>query len=504
MSGIYAGRQAILSDPAWLPPRRLRGAMDPGPGLKAEALRFAEAELTERIHWFIRLRWLAAAGVVVGTLGGRWVLFAPVETSGLLAVALGIAACNLLFTVWSRRLSRQRRAPIAFAQARIFANVQIATDLLCLGILLHFAGGIENPLCFFFAFHMIIASILLSPEMAHLQAVLAILILAAVVGLEQVGIVRHIHLGLFAGPDFYQSADAWLVVLTLGTTLFLIVYMTTSITGRLRERETEAAELAREVERKAAALEAAFDELLSTQKLQITYMRKTSHELRAPLAAIGSTLDVIAEGVVGELEPKQKELLDRARERVRALMRLVTDLLTLLKSRAAPPRERFEAVDLDHVVRQVVDLLAERADQEQVTVTARLPSGLPQIWGDDELLDQIATNLVSNAIKYTPAGGSVDISAEADETHVTLRVADTGIGIAEEDVPRVFDEFYRTKGGRDFTARGTGLGLAIVKSIADAHDAEITVASELGNGTTFTLRFPREKGDTILIPDVGN
>ena len=172
-------------------------------------------------------------------------------------------------------------------------------------------------------------------------------------------------------------------------------------------------------------------------------------------------------------------------------MRLVTDLLTLLKSRAAPPKERFQAVNLDHVVSEVVDLLTERAGQQQVTVTTELPPGLPPVWGDDELLDQIATNLIANAIKYTPAGGSVRVSAEADDDLVVLRVADTGIGIAEEDLPRVFDEFYRTKGGRDFTTRGTGLGLAIVKSIADAHEAEVSVESRLGEGTTFTIRFPR-------------
>jgi signal transduction histidine kinase len=468
--------------------------MGQAPGLGAEALRFAEAELTERIHWFIRMRWMAVAGVLGGAVVGRFIVLVPIDVGLLVLVALCIGACNLLFTVWGQKLSARGGGSIALDKARLFANVQIATDLVLLGILLHFSGGVENPLCFFFAFHMIIASILLPSEMAHFQAALAIVVLAAIVGMEQWGWLHHLHLGLFTGPEFYCSAAAWLMVFTLGSTLFLIVYMTTSITGRLREREIEAAELSREVEEKAAELEQALDELLATQKLQVTYMRKTSHELRAPLAAIGSTLDVIAEGVVGELQPKQKELLDRARERVRGLMRLVTDLLTLLKSRAAPPRERFQPVNLDRIVRQVVDLLTERADQERVALNTSLPAGLPPVWGDDELLDQIATNLISNGVKYTPAGGSVSVSADADDTHVTLRVADTGIGIDEEDLPRVFDEFYRTKGGRDFTTRGTGLGLAIVKSIADAHEAEVSVSSELGKGSTFTLRFPRADG----------
>jgi len=465
--------------------------MEPRATNRTEALRFAEAELTERIHWFVRLRWLAAVGVVIATLGARWVLKALVPPDSLLVVALGIAGYNLLFSAWDRKLSAQGRGAIRWSHARVFANLQIAADLLCLGVLLHFSGGVENPVASFFAFHMIIASILLSREMAFAQATLATLVFAAVVGLEQAGVIRHVPLRLFMEPDFYVSDAAWLVVLSLGTTLFLIVYMTTSITGRLREREAEAAALAREVAEKAMALEQAYDELLATQKLQITYMRKTSHELRAPLSAIASTLDVVGEGLVGELQPKQRELVDRARERARGLMKLVNDLLTLLKSRAAPPRERFEAVNLDHVVREVVSLLADRADHEQVTVTTDLPAGLTPVWGDDELLDQIVTNLVANAVKYTPAGGAVHISADADEECVTLRVADTGIGIAEEDLPRVFDEFYRTKQGREFTSRGTGLGLAIVKAIADAHGAAISVESQPGQGTSFTVRFAR-------------
>jgi signal transduction histidine kinase len=468
--------------------------MKAAPEIRIEALRFAEAELADRIQWFIRLRWLAAVGVVVGTAVGRWFVLAPIEPANLLAVALGIVAYNLLFMAWDQRLRAKAQTATGWLQAQVFANVQIAADLVTLGVLLHFSGGVENPLCLFFAFHMIIAGILLSPEMAYAQATLATLVFAGVVGLEQTGLVHHVHLGLFFAPDFYRADAAWLIVLTLGVTLLLIVYMTTSITGRLREREIEAAELTRQVAEKAAALEQAYDDMLETQKLQTTYMRKTSHELRAPLSAIASTLDVIADGVVGELQPKQEEMLDRARTRVRGLMLLVDDLLTLLRSRAAPPKERFEAVDLGHVVRTVADVLRDRADQGHVALSVDVPAGLPPVWGDDELLDQLATNLVSNAIKYTPAGGEVSVLVVDAGGSVRLRVTDTGIGIAEQDLPRIFDEFYRTKGGREFTTRGTGLGLSIVKSIADAHGAAVGVESRLGTGTTFVVSFPRGDG----------
>jgi len=458
--------------------------MAPTTQLGTDAFRFSEAELSERIHWFIRLRWLAALGVVSATAGAVLFLHAPVQPISLVAVALGIAAYNAAFLAWDRRLSAEGRSAIPLATARRFAHLQIAADLLSLGVLLHFSGGVENPLASFFAFHMIIASILLSRGMAYAQASLATLIFASVVALERYEIIGHVNLGLFAGPDFHQSDNAWLVVLALAATLYLLVYMATSISGRLREREQEAAELADQLER-------AYDDLKATQKLQITYMRKTSHELRAPLAAVASSLDVIAEGLTGEVPPKQKEMLDRARKRVKQLTRLVDDLLTLLRSRAAPPRQRFESVGMEHVIEGVVSLLTDRADQEKVQLECELPAALPPVHGDRELLTQLTMNLVANAIKYTPAGGLVRVEANADDRSVLLSVSDTGIGIAQEEVPRIFDEFYRSKTGRSFTTTGTGLGLSIVKSISDAHGAELTVASEEGSGTTFTVRLPQ-------------
>lgn len=474
--------------------------MAPATRLGTDALRFSEAELSERIRWFIGLRWLAAAGVVTATVGAVLLLRAPIDPISLIAVALGIAIYNVAFLAWDRKLSARGRAAIPLPTARLFAHVQIAADLVSLGVLLHFSGGVENPVASFFAFHMIIASTLLSREMAYAQATLATLIFSSVVGLERYGLIGHVHLGLFLGPDFYRSDSVWLIVLTQAATLYLLVYMATSITGRLREREQEAAELTDRLAQKADELERAYDDLKATQTLQITYMRKTSHELRAPLAAVASSLDVVAEGMTGDVPPKQKEMLDRARARVRQLARLVDDLLTLLRSRAAPPRERFEPVTMAHVIEGVVSLLADRADHEKVKLTAEVPAALPPVHGDHELLTQLATNLIANAVKYTPEGGSVRVEADSDDTSVLLRVSDTGIGIAEEELPRVFDEFYRSKTGRNYTTTGTGLGLSIVKSISDAHGAEVSVESEQGKGTTFTVRLPRHDVMSAPVP----
>jgi signal transduction histidine kinase len=458
------------------------------------APQITETELTERIHWFIRLRWLAAAGVVAASLGAVLILRTPLPLWDLLTVGAAVAAYNGAFVAITHRLTPEE-GTIPFPLVRLLAAVQIAADLIALGTLLHFSGGVENPLSSFFAFHMIIAGILLSRELAYAQATLATLIFAAVVGLERYGLVSHVHLDLLAGPRFYTSDRVWLIVMALAATLYLLVYMTTSITGRLREREREEAELARQLAEKADALQRAYADLEATQKLQVQYMRRTSHELRSPLAAVASILDVVAEGLTGDVPPKQREMLDRSRAKLRHLLRLTDDLLTLLRARAAPPREQFQPVGLEHVIDSVSGLLAERAEQEGVRLSQQVSPGLPPVLGDPEMLTQLVTNLVANAIKYTPKGGSVRIEAEAGDGTVVLRVVDTGIGIAKEEQARIFDEFYRTRGGRQFATRGTGLGLSIVRSIADAHGAEVLVESGVGKGTTFTVRLPVPGGE---------
>jgi len=462
--------------------------MAPPPQTGADALRFAQAELTERIHWFIRLRWLAALGIVAASLGAALVLGVPVPVGRLLAVAGAVVVCNIVFLAWTARLIAEDGS-IPFPSARLVAVIQIVADLLALGAILHFSGGVENPVSSFFAFHMIIAGILLPREMAYAQATLATTIFATVVGLERYALVGHVHLGFLAQPGFYATDRVWLVVLALAATLYLLVYMTTSITGRLHEREQEAAELSRQVASNAAALERAYADLEATQKLQVTYMRRTSHELRAPLAAVASILDVVNGGLTGDVPPKQREMLGRVRGKVGHLMGLTDDLLTLLRARAAPPKEQFEPVGLDHIIDNVVSLLAQRVEQEGVALATEVSPALPPVHGDREMLTQLVTNLVANAIKYTPAGGSVRVEADTEGGRVVLRVSDTGIGIAKEEQPRVYDEFYRSKAGRQFTSKGTGLGLSIVKSIAEAHEAELALESAPGKGTTFTVRL---------------
>jgi len=174
------------------------------------------------------------------------------------------------------------------------------------------------------------------------------------------------------------------------------------------------------------------------------------------------------------------------------MLRLVNDLLALTRARTTRPRQYLEPVSLPVVAGEVLQLLADRAEQKGVGLVNAVPAELPAVLADREGIVQLMTNLTANGVKYTEHGGRVTVSGYQDGQWLAVSVADTGIGIQPEEIPHLFEEFYRTKRGREFQPVGTGLGLAITKAIVDQHEGRISVDSEPGVGTTFLVRLPLE------------
>jgi signal transduction histidine kinase len=222
----------------------------------------------------------------------------------------------------------------------------------------------------------------------------------------------------------------------------------------------------------------------------LVFMRKVAHELRAPLAAIGSYLKVLLEGIAGTLTPQQTDMLRRADRRTTVLLAAVNDLLSLSRARLDKPAEACVEFRLRVVLESVVSLMMPKAQEGGVGLAAETDPDMPPMVGSPEDIEELVCNLVSNAVKYTPRGGHVTASAKLNGESVLLRVSDTGIGIPAEEMPRLFNEFHRCANVRQSGIEGTGLGMAIVKTIADQHHAAIGVESEVGKGTTVEVRFP--------------
>jgi two-component system phosphate regulon sensor histidine kinase PhoR len=236
-----------------------------------------------------------------------------------------------------------------------------------------------------------------------------------------------------------------------------------------------------------------FHDVTNTKRLErvrTDFVANVSHELRTPLTAIKG----FAETLLGSgFENREQALrfvsiIDRQAER---LSRLIDDLLTLSDLELGRTAIQAVPVSLEAVVREVADLLADPARRGEVEVDIEVPGGL-RVLGDADRLAQVASNLLDNAIKYTPAGGRVRISAQRGpgSPTVELIVADTGRGIPAEDLPRVAERFYRVDKARSRELGGTGLGLAIVKHIVQAHGGQLKIESRLGAGTTVRVSLP--------------
>lgn len=229
----------------------------------------------------------------------------------------------------------------------------------------------------------------------------------------------------------------------------------------------------------------------SQEKIRRNMVSLVSHELRAPLGATVQYLEVLQAGMAGTISSDAKTLIDRCVIRLRELLELIGRWISLATFDPARMAESFEAVSLTDVAREAMALLAAPARARSVSLSLDASRRLPPIQGSKVCLHEILFNLIGNAIKYNKPGGWVKVTLCATGEEVVAEVADNGIGIPEEHLPRIFDEFYRVDGRRNAPVKGSGLGLSIVKTMAGAHGGRIHVESRVGEGTTFSAHFPK-------------
>jgi len=225
---------------------------------------------------------------------------------------------------------------------------------------------------------------------------------------------------------------------------------------------------------------------------QRAFVANASHDLRTPIAVVQGHLDGLLHGPTRrDFDPDTVRSLTTMERQTRHLNQLVNDLLAVAMLDESAQSLQIEPVTISLLVTDVVDLLRDDARaQRKVALTTQFAPDLPPALADRERLRQAVTNLVQNALRYTPAGGAVLVSAERRGGMIALAVTDTGIGIAPEDLPHVFERFYRTDRARGRDTGGTGLGLAIVKGAVDAMGGEIAVESRPGSGSRFTILLP--------------
>lgn len=564
------------------------------------------ARLVQRAYWLIKLRWIAIACVGIGTYFCRNILAIELQDFAIYIIAVLLALYNLTVLLLLNHMSKNNREVSESAVKKII-NFQISTDLVLLTLILHFSGGVENPFVFYFIFHMIIASILLSARESYLQATLAVSLFGLLLLSEYFELIPHYGLKGFVQQPLYRDGLYILgTFFVFATSLYLVVYMTSYIAVRLRRAEqallasrdylgrilngmheglvvidrdytikdvngrfleqcsvdrdkaigskcykishhadkpcsgpgetcpavrvfdtaetvqvehthfkldanprfielnafplfatdgnVEAVvELSHDIterKRNEQALREANLLLQEKDRIKDQYVSRVTHDIKGHLATIQACLAIVGEKAIEKLDGHEADLLHRAYARTVKLTDFVKKLLRLTRMKLSD-RLEMDTFSLNDALRNVVSILKAKAEDKSITLNCNIASSVGKIVGNQFSIEEVVTNVLLNAVKYTPANGTVQISAEDRGDRVLVQITDTGIGIPTEEQGRIFDEFYRADNARRVERDGTGLGLSIVKHIVERHSGEMHVQSQEGFGTTFTITLPK-------------
>ncbi len=435
-----------------------------------------ERRFIERIFWLIQLRWIAISGIVLIVVFAGGFLKFSLRVFPLLTTAFIIGIYNLVFFLITG-LIRRKKPENSFRLINRIANLQIAFDYTCLAAVIHFSGGIENPFIFYFIFHMIIASILLSRLAAFLQAAYAATVLYFVVISEYCGILPHYCLKEFIKVDLHGNFIYSMGIFAVfASTLFIAVYMATSIVNRLRHNENR--------------LSLANELLKENDRVKSEYVLRVTHDIKEHLSAIQGCLEPVLSGITGALNEAQKNLLGRAVQRTEKLTFFVRALLEITRIKLSKHIEVKE-FSLRKSVEGAVNFLEPRAKEKHLSVNFQIDSGVDMIKGAQVYIEETINNILINSIKYTPEHGKIDILVKDCGDKVLLQVIDTGVGIPGNEIPMLFGEFFRASNAKEMEKTGTGLGLAMAKQVVLRHSGRIWVESKLAQGTTVSIELPK-------------
>src|SRR3972149_2589307 len=421
-----------------------------------------EEEFLERLKWFIYIRWATVVVIIIVSLTAINLFKVILPTLPIFLTALFIAVYNAIFKLY---LIQLRYESLSSTSIKRLAITQSMLDILSLIVIIHFTGGAENPFIFYFIFHTILTGMLLSKKDSYIQAGIISILTIGLFVLEYMDILPHHTAKGFLGIDLYKN-PVYVITISFAftSTIFIAAFFTVSISERLRLKERE--------------LKEANLKLLEKDRLKDEYVKMVSHDLKSPLASIQSLLEVILGRFAGPIDGKVKEILQRIQKKVEFLHHYTKDLLDLSRIRAEK-NLNIKKFNIKEVIDTAAEIALPKIGEKEIQLNIDIPERFPDIEADKELLTYVFLNLIANAFKYTQSGGKGWVRLSQADNVLMIEVRDTGIGIPAEDIPHIFEEFFRANNVAKPT-KGTGLGLSLVKHIIERHGGRIFVESELG------------------------
>ena len=430
---------------------------------------------------FIKLRYFAVAALIFFLIFAENLLrlhLSHIQVRAFLFTAFFLLIYNGTIHIYRYKIDEKRRDynPLHLSL------LQIITDLLLLTMLIYFTGGIESPFLFFYIFHMIIGSLILPGFLVYFFALSIISIIGIIAYSEFTGIIPHCCLfGLFGTELYNKPTFVIITFVTFGTTLLLSVFLANKIARQLYLQEDH--------------LITALEELKSSDEKKQKYIMGVMHEIKSPIAASQSLLDLITEGYLGKIPPKILDKLNKARNRNKEAIEMINDILRISRIHLMNESE-LEEIEPKKLLKEEIEKVEERAKAKNIRIKLLETEGTSaKIRCDVRVMRLALSNILNNAVKYTDQNGRIEGKVRYSENFVEIKICDNGKGIPKEEQEKVFVPFYRLKREQG-KSEGSGLGLALVKEIINQHKGEILLESPswLGDkenpGTCFTLKIP--------------
>ncbi|MCD4684189.1 MAG: hypothetical protein K8R86_12970 [Bacteroidales bacterium] len=441
-----------------------------------------ETRLIKRTFWLINHRWIAIGAVILFTILAKKVIKVEIQDVALYCVSGLLVIENLLALFILKKIIKRNPVNLNNSVKKVI-HFQIFADLIALTVLLHYSGGIGNPFFTVYIFHLVIASILLSELETYVLTTFALLLFGLVVYLEYTGIIEHYCLCRegYTHQSLYQEGTyVFRTYSSFAITSFILVYLASSIGKRLRNQEN--------------SLSRAIEKLQKQDAIKNEYVLRVTHDIKGNLAAIQTNLAVLTNKIVGSLDEKQEEFLNRAYQRTIKLTNFVKNLLRLTNMRL---KEEFdkEAFSINDVVIKSVNAVETNAIDKSIKLEYYIDDSVDNIIGNLLSIEEVITNLILNSIKYTPEKGDVTIRTQNLKNQVLVEIEDNGVGIPKEEHEKVFDEFFRGSNVKHIKEDSTGIGLSLVKTIINRNNGKIWIESEEGKGSIFRFTLPKNPPD---------
>ena len=432
----------------------------------------SDTVLKRNVEWFISLRWW-----VIGILL-TYSLLSLVSPELFIrlgiksdVISVGLIAGILIFeNVSALLLSKGRIVP---CKSSVNIWYQIIVDLLCLTVIVHVTGSIGTPFPFLYIIHIGLACIFFSIRSSFIVTTIAGICYISCVLIESLFKAGFASIFITEHYRHLSTIPVIIIVYTLLTVLiFLTVwYIISRISKIIRVREKQLLR-ANEYTRKA-------------QKEKDLYSVHLTHQLKSPLAGMVTNINLIMDGYVGQVDEKVNYLLGRIKSETEILGDTILDILKLNEIKTNKINK--DTIDISQLLEKLIEEF--RVNQRNVTIASDIRKC--SIVGEEKQIECLFNNLISNAVNYSYNDGIVHISCTCEGGDTVAEIRDNGIGIAEDKIGRIFDDFYRTEEAVKHNRSSTGIGLSIVKTIAQNHGIVVTVNSQPGKGTSFKLKFSK-------------